>query len=62
MMEPGYLNLEDEENLLTQNIQLRQAIGALLYASQQFQDLIKTWQSVYEVTETKNPAKNIGKL
>ena len=30
-MELGYINLEDEENLLPQNTQYRQVIGVLLY-------------------------------
>lgn len=30
-IEPGYLNLDDEENLLPNNTKYRQAIGTLLY-------------------------------
>ena len=38
MMEPGYLNLEDEENLLPQNTQYNKQL-ILYYILQQYQDL-----------------------
>ena len=58
-MEPGYLNLEDEENLLPQNTQYRQAIGSLLYiATISRPDIC----AAINILSCKNQEKQIGEL